>query len=183
MTFDDNLRAWANAMRKHVKQPGNKRPPIRAPFNKYSNTNLAEANAGMRMNRGGLFVVNGKLYNSQSAKMIPTRANLENNFFSWIPSTNAININRVLNNIHGSLNWYNKPYNNRYGNISKYSNSSKPSTLELINTYVPMVKQKKKKKAAKKMTVAALRARAANRGIRIPSRAKKANILALLRKK
>ncbi|NBS69754.1 hypothetical protein EBT31_12705, partial [bacterium] len=110
----------------------------KGPFEKYSNLNLAKANESLRVNRGALFIVNGKLYNSQGGRMIPTRANLERNLFNWLHTNNKNNVEMFATDLRAPVitRYTAKTYDGTYGNYKNYQYASNRSTLKLSEPFL-----------------------------------------------
>jgi hypothetical protein len=134
--IERDILAWGEA---HRALPKSKTwPRTQGPFSKYSNLNMAQANESLRGNRGGLFIVNGKLYNSQGGRMIPNRNELETDLFDWLHTNNKNNVEMFANDLRSTYipRFTAKTYDGTYGNYKTYQYANKPSTLKLKESFL-----------------------------------------------
>lgn len=134
--LERDIRKWANAHRLNSSSS--------TPFNKYSNINLAYADQALRGNRGKLFIVNGKLYNSQSGRMIPTRNALKSDFFGWLFTDNENDIRNIISDMRPTeiRRFTSKTYDGNYGNYKKYSGVDRASSLKLSQSLIDKILRK-----------------------------------------
>lgn len=104
-------------------------------FNKYSNYNIARLIEGLKDGvRGPMYIINGKLLNSQGGRQILTRNQLMSNFRGYFNyANNASSAGNAFNRAtiyNGTMSTARRNLNSNF-NVSWYNNLNKPSQLKL----------------------------------------------------